>query len=180
MPPLIEEKAGARYGRWMVLERADVPQGHKNEGAHWLCECDCGIRRVVLGVRLRRGNSKSCGCRWKLPEGIGEFNRLLRTWEASAKERGYEWQLGREQVLYLTKLPCHYCGAEPSHMLGRGDHNGHYIYNGLDRVDNDKGYLPENVVPCCKHCNRSKRTRSVDEFRNWILAVHKHFVVSEE
>lgn len=48
-----------RYGRWVVLERADT----KSYGdAMWLCRCDCGTERVVMGNSLRRGTSKSCGC----------------------------------------------------------------------------------------------------------------------
>ena len=35
---------------------------------------------------------------------------------------------------------------------------------GIDRGDNSKGYLPENLVPCCKGCNRAKSTRSPREF----------------
>jgi len=27
---------------------------------------------------------------------------------------------------------------------------------GLDRIDNDKGYLENNVVPCCWICNKIK------------------------
>jgi hypothetical protein len=28
----------------------------------WLCRCDCGIERVVVGYRLTSGRSGSCGC----------------------------------------------------------------------------------------------------------------------
>ena len=35
---------------------------------------------------------------------------------------------------------------------------------GVDRWDNSKGYLPDNLVPCCKDCNRGKLTRSSREF----------------
>jgi hypothetical protein len=36
----------------------------ENKGAHkaYLCECKCGELTVVLGVALRSGNTKSCGC----------------------------------------------------------------------------------------------------------------------
>jgi hypothetical protein len=38
-------------------------------------------------------------------------------------------------------------------------------YNGIDRVDNEKGYLVENCVPCCFTCNSLKKsvTKSIIE-----------------
>jgi hypothetical protein len=46
---------GKRFGRWTVTAYA----GH----FHWFCICDCGARVIVDGGNLRRGKSKSCGCR---------------------------------------------------------------------------------------------------------------------
>ena len=41
-------------------------------------------------------------------------------------------------------------------------------YNGLDRVDNSRGYEPSNVVPCCRRCNRAKDDMSSQEFMKWL------------
>jgi hypothetical protein len=30
---------------------------------------------------------------------------------------------------------------------------GEWVYNGIDRVDNNKQYIKENLVSCCKKCN---------------------------
>lgn len=50
---------GQRFGFWMVIE-----QGEKNSKSQtqWLCECECGIRKLVTSNSLRTGNSTSCGC----------------------------------------------------------------------------------------------------------------------
>jgi hypothetical protein len=45
-------------------------------------------------------------------------------------------------------------------------------YNGIDRVDSTKGYFNENVVSCCKVCNRAKSNLSLDEFKEWISKVY--------
>ena len=42
--------------------------------------------------------------------------------------------------------------------------NGKFIYNGLDRVDNNLPHTLENCVTCCKHCNYAKRDMSQQKF----------------
>ena len=182
MSKLIEEKPGARYGHWTVLERAQVTKSASGPNpAFWVCKCDCGTEKAVRGGKLRSGDSQSCGCVRTLPEGAASFNRLLAGWKAAAKRRGYEWQLSREQVHFLTQQPCHYCGVEPRQVTAAHGNtcNGGYLYNGFDRVDNGEGYSPENVVPCCMRCNYAKREMSIDEFEDWFRAVHRHYFLGE-
>lgn len=51
--------AGRRFGLWTVL----CEDGRDRHGqAFWLCRCDCGTEKNVTGGRLRRGESRSCGC----------------------------------------------------------------------------------------------------------------------
>lgn len=54
-----KDETGKRYGRWTVLERAENTVSGR---AQWLCRCDCGTERVVMGQSLRNGDSRSCGC----------------------------------------------------------------------------------------------------------------------
>lgn len=50
---------GQRFGRWTVLRQTGL---NKRKEAMWLCRCDCGTERIVLGRCLRNGRSQSCGC----------------------------------------------------------------------------------------------------------------------
>jgi len=45
--------------------------------------------------------------------------------------------------------------------------------DGLDRIDNTKGYVIDNVVPCCGHCNLMKRGMTVLEFKEHIQRIVK-------
>ena len=50
---------GKKYGRLTVIARAE----NSAEGrARWLCKCDCGNEKIVLGKHLRNGSTQSCGC----------------------------------------------------------------------------------------------------------------------
>lgn len=64
---------GEKFGRWTVLK--DV--GNKKGCSYWLCRCDCGTERIVLGGSLKSGDSKSCGClqKEKVSE-VGKGKRL--------------------------------------------------------------------------------------------------------
>lgn len=54
---------GATY-HWMTVianaERYRTPAGKYHAAV--LCECKCGVRKVVLCASLRRGSTLSCGC----------------------------------------------------------------------------------------------------------------------
>lgn len=61
---------GMTFGRWIVLKR------DKNQGGNtsWLCECQCGNRKIVQSSLLRNGSSQSCGCLHK--EIVSQFEDL--------------------------------------------------------------------------------------------------------
>jgi hypothetical protein len=53
------ELVGQKFGRWAVISEA----GRNKQGNFmWLCQCDCGERRIVSGGSLTSDNSRSCGC----------------------------------------------------------------------------------------------------------------------
>ena len=47
-----------RFGRLVVLSRASNINGR----TAWLCKCACGSEKVVTGISLTSGRTKSCGC----------------------------------------------------------------------------------------------------------------------
>jgi len=52
--------AGQRFGFLTVIRRA--PAITKTNNAAWLCRCDCGTEKVIVGMKLLRGEIRSCGC----------------------------------------------------------------------------------------------------------------------
>lgn len=38
------------------------------------------------------------------------------------------------------------------------------MYNGIDRVDSEKGYVVGNCVPCCYEVNRAKSNMTQSDF----------------
>lgn len=54
----LNDITGRRFGRYV----AQWPAGRRGRMIMWLCLCDCGQMRVVAGVQLSAGTSRSCGC----------------------------------------------------------------------------------------------------------------------
>ena len=170
--PIID-LTGKSFDRWVVLERIESTL---NGDAVWMCKCECGVKRAVLSKSLRTGRSKSCGCLYKLHPGESAFNKYYLSYvNDCAKSRGYDFSLSKEQFRNLTSNVCYFCKRPPSQVKKGRDLNGSYIANGIDRVNNDKGYHIENVVPCCKACNIAKSNRTVQEFKEWSVELYNNF-----
>lgn len=171
----IKDISDTRFGLLVVRRFSHIGQGRHS---YWECICDCGTTKIVSSHSLHAGNSKSCGCLVyrtnSLPYGYASMNVLWRTYSKNAKRRGLDFEIGMEEFRRLTSLNCFYCGTPPNRTVSLGKdkkHNGEYVYNGLDRIDNEIGYIIENIVPCCSKCNYAKRDMSYTKFKEWIMDV---------
>jgi len=63
---------------------------------------------------------------------------------------------------------CNYCGSPPNRKFKD------ILYNGLDRIDNNKGYEINNIAPCCWACNSAKMNLTRFEFLNRIKKCYMH------
>lgn len=108
----------------------------------------------------------------RMPKGIASMRSIYRSYILGAKERGYVFELTQDEFHNLTSQNCYYCGKEPETIAKPNPQiNGVYVYNGIDRVDNTIGYIISNCVPCCKHCNTSKGTKTLQEFTEYISRI---------
>ena len=163
-----KELLGQRFGHLVVLSKAE----RRRDRTAWFCVCDCGREHCATTQDLVAGNTKSCGClRAKvaptnarpLPEGVASMNSLVGVYRRRAKERGYCFELSADEASTLFRSNCFYCGAPPSQVVAGKTYNGSFVYNGLDRVDNDRGYTLENTVACCGPCNSSKKAVTLQQ-----------------
>lgn len=105
------------------------------------------------------------------PDGEAAKNEVYGRYKHGAKSRGHSFELTIKEFDELSKLLCHYCGADPSNTAYVSKNTGYFIYNGIDRKDNTKGYFLENCVPCCRVCNRAKNNMLYEDFVAWITRV---------
>ena len=179
----VTDRTGQKHGMLTVIRLAGIEDGH----AQWLCRCDCGNEPTLPARRLTSvGN---CGCQLtaaggrSAPKGgrrPGEAARLnvFRQYWKNADARGYAWELTEDDFDRLTSSDCFYCGTPPGNTFSTGHYaNAGFVYNGIDRINNDLGYFVGNVHPCCSTCNIAKRAMSFDDFMAWIgrLVAHNLF-----
>ena len=167
-------EVGNTYGLWKVLSEESKPKHRKGRGRYFLCECQCKQKtiKILNGNALRQGRTTCCGC-IKIRNKKAPVNYLMGLYKKSAKKRRKCFNLTYEDVEYLVQQNCYYCGQKPECKLKNLKHHD-FKYNGIDRVNNDQGYILTNCVPCCKVCNTAKLDMSLEEFIDWIKRIHTY------
>jgi hypothetical protein len=174
--------AGQRFGKLTALEPVRRKTGGKVR-THWKCSCDCGKTSYPQSRGLRNGTTRSCGCytiifnaeRVRKPEGEAAFNRLYGRYKGNVRATGRAFNLTREEFKEITSRNCFYCGSPPRQKVhAMHTLNGQYLHNGIDRIDNSRGYEPDNVRPCCRTCNFAKNTMDEQEFIGWVQRAYNH------
>ena len=143
---------GLRFGRLVVLRE----DGKDNQGnIMYLCKCDCGNEIRVRAYSLRNGDCKSCGClRNELSSQRNKTHghsqeRLFNVWRNMIK-RCFDPNHSAHEYYYDKGITV--CDewlnnyeAFRDFMLSHG-YNEYAPFGEctLDRIDNNKGYSPEN------------------------------------
>lgn len=171
------------YDNLEVINTKTIIEGKTQTKRGWsevYCRL-CGKKKWMRNNILKRERTASCGCvsrdsktwkikkdrnmTWQLDQGESAFNNLYYQYLKSAEKRNLSFALSKIEFKQFTKNPCYYCGREPHRIIkGQGKTSGDYVYNGLDRIDNNDGYNLDNIVSCCFDCNSSKRTFSQKDF----------------
>lgn len=137
-----EDLSGKQFGFWKVLERAE---NNSCGSARWLCECECGKRKILRANTLKNGESKSCGCHkndYNRTHG-GKGTRLYEIWRhmryrcENPKNQAYE-HYGARGISVCEEWHDFVSFREWAIQ------NGYNDTLSIDRINNDKGYSPDN------------------------------------
>lgn len=142
---------GKKFNRLTVISLADK----RNHQTRWKCKCDCGNECVVYGQYLKSGHTKSCGCYREEVRPTQQFKhgyRHTRIYGVYGKIKGrccnpnnpsYPRYGGRgiticEEWMNSPESFCKWAYANGY------DENAKYGECTVDRIDNNKGYSPDN------------------------------------
>jgi hypothetical protein len=183
-----KDRTGQKYNLLTFIKSTDKKIGKNKKKWVWELLCDCGNTTYALSESVVSGNTTSCGCaqaQKRIDQGLRnrKYNPMISSaravWQRSYKDCDFD------TFLSLSQEKCYYCGRDPHRTFNMASQrkrsieqikNGNFTYNGLDRVDSNKGHTPDNIVPCCTDCNKAKLTMTKEDFLSLIKLIHdRHF-----
>jgi hypothetical protein len=146
----------------MTFSIKDWPEGHPqltriDDYPFGLVKPQCPDPTSEESKRKRDGYSAS-------------FNALYESYKTRAAKDGRKFELSKQDFWLLTSQPCFICAKPPAQGKTQRCKNP-YVYNGIDRMDSNEGYVSGNVFACCWGHNRIKGDLSYQEFFKRCLAV---------
>lgn len=151
---------GTKYGKLTVFSEAEkkvLPSGKKLRVIY--CICDCGNQTNVLLLHLVRGRTISCGCVKKTILGLSgtQIGRAFRSMHYRCSPKYFERHLYFNKGIYV----CDEWSDFNTFLNWAKDKFKPGLQ--LDRIDNSKGYSPDNCrfVSCKVNSNNRDNTMMV-------------------
>lgn len=155
---------GMRFGRLYIKEFA----GYKNRRAVWLCRCDCGNEKIIIGKNILNGKSQSCGC-LRIDQTVERFTKHgLRSQNNDQTEKLYGvWKSMKARCYNKNQTEYNRYGGRGITVCDewREDYsafrewsfsNGYKEGLTIDRIDNDGNYCPNN----CRWITQTEQCRN--------------------
>lgn len=168
-----DDIVGKRFGKLTVLEYAGKD---KHRCKLFRCVCDCGKETITRKSRIIDGTVKSCGCmssdvwsKMTYKHGYarhGEYNRLYAIWSHmidrchNPKNPSYR-NYGKRGITV-----CDEWKNDVNSFMEWANKNGYSDNLSIDRIDNNKGYSPDN----CRWADRE--TQGNNKRNNIVLEYH--------
>lgn len=141
-----------RFGFWLALEPAEKNTKGQTQ---WLCQCECGVKKIVTTNSLRTGNSTSCGCNHTPDLTNIRFGKLLVLKQDNSKSNGRRHWVCQCDCSNLITVNTYQLRNDK--ISSCGCDNAQTINNNLDIISNSAllnqlNKYKENIDQIYKNC----------------------------
>lgn len=171
---IFKDLTGQKFGRLIVTKVSRQVQKANRTRYYWLCQCDCGNEKEVRTDCLTSGLVQSCGCIKKEQDRINltKFHRH----KMSSTRIYHIWQKMKDRCLNpKVKSYVNYGGRGIKicdEWLVFDNFGNWAVSHGyddnlqIDRINNNKGYSPDNCrwISVKENC-RNRRSNVVVEYQ---------------
>ena len=161
------------------VQPKDLPEEgiYKNSEGKWCSTCSCcGVEQAYTRKEHARNSykskakCKSCAVEsgaFSRSNSVGPEQRLYSKFSKSAKARGIEWSLTKDQMFENYNGKCTLTGWNINTNYGK-------CTASLDRIDSSKGYVMDNIQWVHTMVNMCKNKNSQEMFITMCKAVAKN------
>jgi hypothetical protein len=171
-------KIGTKIGKLTIVD-------YDSNKCYYYFKCDCnecfvGTTQTIKAKQSLLQKYKTAGCKLCMNvvrrQHLSDaelFLPIYKQYKRGSTKRFKDrvFKLTLEECISMFKSKCFYCLVDPSNSIKVGQRI--INYQGIDRLEQDKGYTTDNVVPCCKTCNYSKNTL---DYKNFIEHITKIYI----
>ncbi len=152
------------------IDRKDQTKGYIEDNCASCCKMcnylkgslhyETFIKRIIHIITYKNKNIQlypTCFCDHKRTSYSGYMTRALK--------KNIDFSITEIEYHTITSKSCYMCGKENTTLHS----------NGIDRIDNNKGYVIDNIHSCCGECNYMKNNYTMNDImQKFILIYEKH------